>query len=334
MPLTWSVLAPVLEAAQRRTAEALKDVMKIDPPAGQAWQMVAGQVYRRSDLAVEVNGDAAGRGGILAQVGFASRVSKTLVAAADAAEDRGQRVQRWYVRVRGTRWGQAELLQVMEEIEPFGVMALSTVEQMRLAWQASSQDVLQAQKEVWPEASPADVTDLLTPLSGYALALSRLASGTDRREDFINQYGHRGADEGELAGPRWHEEPGRLTAQLAVLRTTPGADPATRLASAEQKLLDHLRFLRRRGVEGLLQSRRRFGQLLDQADEARAFWLAATRLWILAAAQEALADQRLREASDIFFLELEEVKQLMTGEWNVTHRQQLYDLVAARRAQG
>lgn len=332
MPLTWSVLAPVLEAAQRQTADEMKDVMKADLPAGALWQLVGGQAYRRREMPAVVNSDATARGGLLAQVRLVSRSPKTLVAAAAAAAERCQRVQRWYARVSATRWGQADLLQVMEEIEPHGIRALSTGEQMRLAWLESSSDVIQAQKEAWPDASPADVADLATPVSGYDLALSRVARGMDSREAFISRYGHRGANEPELSSPRWGEDPGRLNTQLAVTMLMPDPDPAARLAQAEQKLLDRLRFLRRRSVEGLLQSRRRFGELLDQADEARAFWLAATRLWTLAAAQEALADQRLRDASDIFFLEFEEVKQLMTGELNVTHRQQLADLVAARRA--
>ena len=328
MPLTWSVVVPVLEAAQRQTA----GVMKTELPDGALWQLVEGCPYQRRRTAAAPLTDAAGRGGLLAQVGLGGRSSKALTAAAAAAADRCQRVQRWYVRVRDTRWGQADLLQVMEEIEPQGILALTTWEQMHLAWQESSQEVLLAQKEAWSDASAVEVADLMTPVSGYDLALGRVARGTDSHEAFIGRFGHRGVDEPELSSPRWREDPAKLSVKLAAYLAPPGQDPATRLAQAEQKLLEHLRFLRRRSVEALLQARRRYGELLDQADDARAHWLAATRVWLMAAAQEALADQRLREASDIFFLELEEVKQLMTGEWNVTHRQQLYDLVAARRA--
>ena len=55
MPLTWSVLAPVLEAAYRKTADEMKDVMKTDLPAGALWQLVAGQAYRRREIAVVVS---------------------------------------------------------------------------------------------------------------------------------------------------------------------------------------------------------------------------------------------------------------------------------------
>lgn len=330
MPLTWSVIAPLLEAAHRQVVEGLREVARADLSAGPRWQLVNGQTYRRREMAT-VNGRTTVRSGLLAQVGLGSRGPKALSAAADAAAECCQRVQRWYTRVRATRWGQADLLQVMEEIEPQGILALSTWEQMRLVWQESSGEVLQAQQEAWPDASPAEVRDLLTPVSGYELALERVARGADSREAFIARFGHRGANEPELASPRWHEDLAQVNAQLAVMMVTPGPDAAGRLTQAEQRLLDHLRFLRRRNVESLLHARRRFGELLDQADDARAYWLAAARVWTLAASQEALADHRLRDASDIFFLELEEVKQLMTGEWNVTHRQQLYDLVAARR---
>ena len=48
--------------------------------------------------------------------------------------------------------------------------------------------------------------------------------------------------------------------------------------------------------------------------------ITATRRWLQAAAQEAMEDGRLRDPSDIYLLELEEVKQMMTGEWSEPRR--------------
>lgn len=330
LPLTWSVLAPTLEAAQRRTASELKEAINAPLPDGALWQLVAGQPYRRRQTAAAGSSPAAGRAGLLAQIGLGGRASRLLLDTTAIAAERCQRLQRWYARVRATRWGQADLLQVMEEIEPHGILALAAWQQMQIVWQEASQELAQTQAEVWADAPAAAVTALTAPVAAYDLALDRLAQGALSSEEFLQRFGHRGPNEAELAAPRWSEAPDHLTA-LASARGAAAAGAAARQAQAEQTLLGHVRFLRRRAVETLLQTRQRYGEQLHQADDARALWLAATRIWTLAAAQEALADQRLQQPDDIFFLELEEVKQLMTGEWNVTHRSQLYDLVASRR---
>ena len=43
---------------------------------------------------------------------------------------------------------------------------------------------------------------------------------------------------------------------------------------------------------------------------------AAARYWVSGAANEALADGRLQSPDEVFLLELEELKQMMTGEWS------------------
>ncbi len=72
----------------------------------------------------------------------------------------------------------------------------------------------------------------LGPLAG----LSRLRSGELRREDYLQQYGHRGPQENELAEPRPHEDPTWLDSQLAELEKSP-IDLAARLKKRDSEFI-------------------------------------------------------------------------------------------------
>jgi hypothetical protein len=60
---------------------------------------------------------------------------------------------------------------------------------------------------------------------------------------------------------------------------------------------------------------------------------AGTRRWALAAAKEAIADGRLESPDEVFFFELEEIKEMMTGEWNISAAADIRAIWAARRAE-
>ena len=45
-----------------------------------------------------------------------------------------------------------------------------------------------------------------------------------------------------------------------------------------------------------------------------------------------MTDQRLRSQDEIFFFELEEIKQMMTGEWNVSDRDDIHTTADRRQA--
>ena len=81
-----------------------------------------------------------------------------------------------------------------------------------------------------------------------------------------------------------------------------------------------------------MQRARQLLWLQSQAVHAFAYILAGTRRWALAAAKEAQGDQRLIQADDVFFFQLEEVKQMMTGEWNISSRQTIRNTCAERKA--
>jgi len=82
-------------------------------------------------------------------------------------------------------------------------------------------------------------------------------------------------------------------------------------------------------VETLRQSLR----LQSKAMDALAYLLSGTRNWALAAGAEAMDDGRLCAIEDVFLFELEEVKRLMTGEWNVSDREEIQALVTRRQGE-
>ncbi|QLQ06112.1 MAG: hypothetical protein HZY76_08680 [Anaerolineae bacterium] len=61
-----------------------------------------------------------------------SQGSRALETLLSAAAEQDTRLGRWYNRVRQTHWGQADLLQVMEEIESLGVGVQAAWMQLRL----------------------------------------------------------------------------------------------------------------------------------------------------------------------------------------------------------
>ena len=83
----------------------------------------------------------------------------------------------------------------------------------------------------------------------------------------------------------------------------------------------------------LLQHAAALHRVQSRALHALAWVMAGTRRWVLAAAHEAMADQRLRSQDEIFFFELEEIKQMMTGEWNVSDRADIHATAARRQAE-
>jgi phosphohistidine swiveling domain-containing protein len=72
-------------------------------------------------------------------------------------------------------------------------------------------------------------------------------------------------------------------------------------------------------------------KLQSNALNSLAYIWAGTRRWALAAAREAMVDKRLHSPEEAFLFELEEIKQLMTGEWNVSSLDEIRALTATRQ---
>lgn len=329
-PFTWSVLAPTLAEAYRRAAGQLNVPW---PGDDGIFCLHEGRPYQRRGLSLDQASREGGRGGLLAQWGVGSQGNKSTEAALASAADYAARTTRWYDRVRQTHWGQADLLQVMEEIENLGIGVQALRLQLAVALRTAQTRVQQWQEEAWPEAAAAQVTDLTGHVTAYEQALAQAASQRDTNtlSELMTTYGYRSADELELAAPRWAETAPGISIDWPTFIETAWVGWKDRQRAAEQTLAGRVGFLKRRGLEADVQWRRRVADTYDDMDDARARWLAGTRIWANAAAQETVADKRIANVADIFLLELEEVKQLMTGEWNVTHRESLQELVAQRK---
>jgi pyruvate,water dikinase len=169
-----------------------------------------------------------------------------------------------------------------------------------------------------------------------AAGIDTLPDGDFARKlhEFIGLYGHRCAGEGELRHARWSEDllP-VLHAVLAAGAQAPAAGGAAGTPEAAlQALLASVDSRQQKEAQQLVQQIRRWLPLQSRALNAYAYVLAGTRFWALAAGREAMSDKRLLAEDDVFFYELEEVKEMMTGEWNVSDRAGIQATAAERKA--
>jgi hypothetical protein len=149
---------------------------------------------------------------------------------------------------------------------------------------------------------------------------------------FLLAYGHRCAQEGEVRHPRWGEEPAALW-QLSLAVAEGRLVLPARGSAQPQPLLEAIDPSRRKEAQQLLQKISLLRPLQGQALHAFAYILAGTRRWALAAARDAMTDGRLSAADDAFYYEIEELKEMMTGEWNVSKRTEIRGTGQKRKAQ-
>jgi pyruvate,water dikinase len=148
---------------------------------------------------------------------------------------------------------------------------------------------------------------------------------------FLFSYGHRAAAPAELAAPRWGEDP---TAALRLL-----ADPPAMPAPADEHAIsvllasiDARDAQARKAAQQSIDSLRTLVPLQSKAMEALAYYFAGARRWAWGASREAMSDNRLAAADDVFFFELEELKRMMTNEWNVSDSVEIQATAAKRKA--
>jgi pyruvate,water dikinase len=272
----------------------------------------------------------------------------------------------WYEKVLAMRWTQAEILQIMEEIERYGTEPLMVFYAARHNLERAYNLLLGLDGSSKPIDRIQMINSTLSDLQGLIelsltdelLALANLARqqpsilqwlGGDQFEDwnshwadhafghrlhqFMANYGHWATGEGEMANPRWAEQPRFLFKGILACAENNVKQPA-RIPStgATQQLLDTFDSKQRKIAEQALGQIRHLLVLQSRAMNAFAYILAGTRQWAKAAGHEAAEDQRLLTADDTFFFELEELKQMMTGEWNVTHTAEIHEVATKRRA--
>ncbi len=296
------------------------------------------------------------------------KIDDTLKNLAGELDSITQLAQQWQAKTQDLRWTQAEILQIMEEIEQSAVpsfiaffaarynLEVACNRLMRLTvatlddaatltlLQAATSDVSHLVEQAMAArlralgdlaaTDPATMTWLKSgnfenwsatlPNQGVAAALT----------EFLHLYGHRCVAEGEIRRLRWRQDPTPIfqavLAHALKLAPLPSASSA---APSEQKLLGAVEAGRRKEAQQLLQKIRQCLALQSRALQAFAYILAGTHGWALAAAKEAMIDQRLLQLDDVFFFELEEMKRMMTGEWNVSDQQGIQATCARRKAE-
>ena len=157
------------------------------------------------------------------QAGGVIRKAQACVDAALAdTRDIHARTTKWWEWVRGLRWSQADLLQVMEELEPRARDVLRTYFILRAGLSGAAAQVLDRLAEWLPERPP-DVTwglyiglaDMPGVESAYTLAVA--ARDEASRGAALARFGHRGPGEMRPDGMRWADHPA-LLASLADQR--------------------------------------------------------------------------------------------------------------------
>ena len=106
-----------------------------------------------------------------------------------------------------------------------------------------------------------------------------------------------------------------------------------RCQAAEGWVLGRLDSNRQRQFEPLLARARRLCRAVDVAWDGLARVMAAAQLWLRAVAVEAVAAGLIADPAEVHFLELEELKQVATGEWHRGRSERVRDEVVQRQRQ-
>ena len=263
----------------------------------------------------------------------------------------------WLQQVRSRQWTQADVLQVMEEIERTAVDSmvayLAARYNLDLHYNRLIVDLLPSSG--YP-ASLSIINGALNDVGslvelGLATSLIELAGQMNEggaahrpilgwlRQDsfekwestapdpetasglsaFLAIYGHRSVGEAEMARPRWYEDPVPvMRGLLGIIERQAKAPTRTPSAQNVQRLLDSVDESVAKTIPDTVARMRMLHHLQSHALHALAYVWAGTREWAKAAAHEAVVDGRLQHEEDVYFFELEEIKQMMTGEWNVS----------------
>ncbi len=368
-PLTWSILSRSAERAVRGHYRTLGYELPATTPiwrrySGRAYLNMsaltaADQAFASADGETSLGQRLFGRGD--------RRQATVLDRQLDAAPATFQRIQQWWKRVQGMQWRQATVLQIMEEIEPQAEAVLTVRDALTTGVGANRRQITRWIAEWLPGSSDALFDALFAGLDGregwadYRYALRRLVemarqdsaaeayvhakrstnplpagAFSNAFETFVKTYGRWGEQPLEAASPRWSEAPASLLDRISRTLDKPAEplpfDPGLarqRRAEACAQVNRQVSLLRRRQFEPVFGQLQRAVDLLPASRDALVTVIAVARYWALGAAQEIVADGRLEGVEDVFLLELEELKQVMTGEWSSADEVRL--IVEARR---
>ncbi len=349
-PFAWTVLCTPAEAALRR---ALAEFGAPVRDGIQLWQrdqdgQVCVNATALADAAQRLHGTAwlgmiRGEmpGGLIGrlQAGGVTRKAQACVDAALAGiQDLHVRTARWLDWVRGLRWTQADLLQVMEELEPKARDVLQTYFILRAGLSATAAQVSDRLAEWLPERPPDVTWGLYVGLAGMpgiesAYALAVAARDETSRAAALARFGHRGPGELRPDGMRWADHL-VLLASLADQRPQRNSDTAhIQRQAIEAWVFGQLDASKSRQFEPALRRAQALCVAADVAWDAATMVMAAAQRWAEATAGEAMAAGLIARPADVLYLELEELKQVATGEWHPGRSAAVQEEVARRRAE-
>ncbi|MGQ9490552.1 MAG: PEP-utilizing enzyme [Anaerolineae bacterium] len=350
-PFAWSVLQDPLERAFRR---ALKGLGAPEPPPDALWRLAEdGRVYISAAALAEADRALKGAArfgpgrpepptGLLARLGAQGTIHRAQACIAETAArvtSLHSRVQRWLQWVRGQRWTQADLLQVMEELEPYAADVLQAYFTLSAGLRAAAVQAADLLTESLPDAPPhlgldlyAGLADLPTVAAAYALkAAAAMPHDHPDRLAALARYGHRGPDEIRPDAQRWADAAALLDLLADQALRHPAEAAAQKRTAAEAWLKGRLAGGRQQRILEAVARTRALCRAADLAWDALTMVLAAGQNWLAAAAAEALHASLLEEPGDAFFLRLEELKQVATGEWHCGRGDEVRALVAQRK---
>lgn len=379
-PFSQSILAEIVGRAWLR----YYDRLDFSPPRARVLRSYQGRPYMNLTLGAELEAQRAGleppayvidgqarpvcaweKPGLFAAMKLgrgARKIAETAAAMENELGELDGKAQSWLQRVAGLRWSQAEILQIMEEIENAGAPGMAVFLAARQRLESTSAHFLsqaRAAGHPQPDALLAQVLAAAPGLVEAEIARQVAALGAAAQQEpaahaflaagdyaqwasalpgafaeqvraFLTAYGHRGAGEGELSNPRWAEDPSPLFQAILAAGRRGGAPPRPADVNA---LLAGVDGKQRKALTELAETLHAAMRLQSQALHICARILAGARRWALAAGHEAAADQRLAAETDVFYYELEEVKQMMTGEWNISDQTGIRATAAARKEQ-
>jgi phosphohistidine swiveling domain-containing protein len=350
-PFHWTLLRRPAQEAMRRTWADLGVAL----PAQDFWRRAPDSyVYLNADLMAQAGRAVHGaawlsapplpeRGGLFGRwqtQGTIKRVHAQVDAMVREVDGLNLRLAEWLAFAQRLRWTQADLLQVMEELEPRAQTVLQAYFLLRAGLSAAQAEVATRLTEWLPGCPPQTILHLYAGLDGlpsveaaYALAELRDAASQDAVvQDFLARYGHRGLDEMRPDARRWREH-AELALQLAALPPTHTVEAARAARrAAEEWVLSRLDSNRQRQFEPLLARARRLCRAVDVVWDGLARVMAAAQLWLRAVASEAVSARLITDPAEVHFLELEELKQVATGEWHRGRSERVREEVVDRRA--
>lgn len=145
-------------------------------------------------------------------------------------------------------------------------------------------------------------------------------------EKFLENFGHRGFDELELANPRWREAPCQLKAMLTSLeQSTHDRDAAENARARAVEELAQFPFLVRKIVQLAIGRAADAYGLREAAKSAVVALLGTCRSIAIAAAAEMQSKAVLEVPEDVFFLSAPDVLSFLEGGWDGRGARELID---------